>query len=52
MWVLTSTIYLLIISVIFFQWAAGEEAKESRPRDRRAPAPETARLDSTSPRLG
>jgi putative membrane protein len=52
MWVLTSTIYLLIVTVIFFQWAAGEEAKETRTQGRRAPAPETTRLDSTSPRLG
>jgi cytochrome c oxidase assembly factor CtaG len=30
MWVLTSVIYLTIISVIFFKWAAAEEAKEGR----------------------
>jgi putative membrane protein len=30
MWVLTSVIYLAIISVIFFKWAAAEEAKEHR----------------------
>lgn len=30
MWVLTSVVYLAIISVIFFKWAGAEEAKESR----------------------
>ena len=52
MWVLASTIYLLVISVIFFQWAANEEAKETRGRNRRPPAADAARLDSTSSRLG
>jgi hypothetical protein len=28
MWVLTSTIYLLLITVTFFRWAAREEATE------------------------
>ena len=53
MWVLTSSIYLLIITVIFFQWAAAEETKETRGRNRRPPSADpAARLDSTSPRLG
>jgi cytochrome c oxidase assembly factor CtaG len=30
MWVLTSFVYLLIITFIFFKWAAAEEAKEGR----------------------
>jgi len=54
MWVLTSTIYLLVITVIFFRWAAGEDAKEGHGRGRPAVAPSdaAARLDSSSPRLG
>jgi putative membrane protein len=32
MWVGINTIYLLIITVIFFRWAAREEAKERSPR--------------------
>jgi putative membrane protein len=53
MWVLASVIYLLIITVIFFQWAAKEEAKESRPAPRvAAGAPEAAaRLDSSTSSL-
>ncbi len=31
MWVGASTIYLMLISVIFFRWAAQEEAKEGQP---------------------
>jgi putative membrane protein len=30
MWVGTNTVYLLLISIIFFRWAAAEEAKERR----------------------
>jgi putative membrane protein len=30
MWVGTNTVYLAIVSVIFFRWAAAEEAKERR----------------------
>lgn len=37
MWVLTSVIYLLVITVIFFKWAAKEEAKEHRPAARVSP---------------
>jgi cytochrome c oxidase assembly factor CtaG len=48
MWVVTSVIYLLIITVIFFQWAAAEDAKEgrSRPRPPAEPAPRGADLTS------
>jgi putative membrane protein len=30
MWVGTNTVYLVLISIIFFRWAAAEEAKERR----------------------
>jgi cytochrome c oxidase assembly factor CtaG len=54
MWVLTSAIYLLVVTVIFFQWAAGEDAKEGYGSSRSTVAPNdaAARLDSSSPRLG
>jgi putative membrane protein len=32
MWVGTNTVYLLLITIIFFRWAAAEEAKDRRPR--------------------
>jgi cytochrome c oxidase assembly factor CtaG len=53
MWVLTSVIYLLIITVIFFQWAGGEDAKERPSANRVAPAvPDAAaRLDSSTSSL-
>jgi putative membrane protein len=34
MWVGTNTVYLLLITIIFFRWASAEEAKERRPADR------------------
>jgi putative membrane protein len=36
MWVGTNTVYLLLISIIFFRWAAAEEAKERRGIGRQA----------------
>jgi cytochrome c oxidase assembly factor CtaG len=30
MWVGTNTVYLLLLTVIFFRWAAAEEAKDRR----------------------
>lgn len=44
MWVGASTIYLLLITVIFFRWAAQEEAKEGR-----SPAPVRPRSAATRP---
>lgn len=49
MWVLTSVIYLVIITVIFFQWAGKEEAKERPPVE--PPGEPTTRLDSSTPGL-
>ena len=40
MWVGASTVYLLLITVIFFRWAAQEDAKETRQATtRQRPAP-------------
>jgi cytochrome c oxidase assembly factor CtaG len=54
MWVLASVIYLVVITVIFFQWAADEDARDRRGRSR--PKVSTgdvpARLDSSSPHIG
>ncbi len=44
MWVGVSTIYLLLITIIFFRWAAQEEAKEVR-----SPAPVRPRSVATRP---
>ena len=47
MWVGTNTVYLLLITIIFFRWAAAEEAKD-RPEasgvGRRASEPTASRL--------
>jgi putative membrane protein len=53
MWVLTSVIYLLIITVVFFQWASKEEAKERRTVSSSTPAVAdgAARLDSSTSSL-
>jgi putative membrane protein len=53
MWVLTSVIYLLVITVVFFRWAAAEDAKEGYKANRPgAPLPEAAsRLDSSTSSL-
>lgn len=50
MWVLTSVIYLLIITVIFLKWAAKEDAKEHRPRAKSSTGggEPAARLDSST----
>jgi cytochrome c oxidase assembly factor CtaG len=49
MWVLTSVIYLLVITAIFFSWAADEEAKEGRnTNNRRQPATEGRLSDAPS----
>ncbi len=44
MWVGASTIYLSLITIVFFRWAAQEEAKEGR-----APAPVRPRSVATRP---
>lgn len=53
MWVLTNVIYLLTLTVIFFRWAAKEDAKETRPVTRSAPATadSAALLDSSTSSL-
>ena len=39
MWVGGSAIYLLLITIVFFRWAAGEETRETRPSRSRPSAP-------------
>ena len=52
--VLTSFVYLLILTAVFFRWAAGEDAKEARRRPQpAAPARDpVARFDSSGSSAG